>query len=261
MQGPIKQNQSMSNRSKGIIGAVVVVVLLIGVGAWYFLFRDDAPEAVNLDSATEQVTESTQPDGSTDDTTADTTAAAGISGTWTVDTDSGSFDFESADGSFAGFRVQEELASIGSTEAVGRTGEVTGAINIDDTTLTTAEFTVDMASITTDQSRRDGRVRDALDVEQFPTATFTLTEPVDLGAGAESGEPVTVEAPGQMTIHGVTQDTIATLQAQLVNGTAVVVGTVPFTFADYQVEKPSAASVLSVADDATIEFQLLFTPA
>jgi polyisoprenoid-binding protein YceI len=70
-----------------------------------------------------------------------------------------------------------------------------------------------------------------------------------------------VEAQGQMTIHGVTRDTTASLQAQLVDGTAVVVGTVPFTFADYQVEKPSAASVVSVADDATIEFQLLFTPS
>ncbi|MGI9579187.1 MAG: YceI family protein, partial [Microthrixaceae bacterium] len=225
----------MSNRTKGIIGASVVVVLLVGVGAWYLLFRDDAPAEVSLESATEQVPESTQSDSSTDATTGTTD---GISGTWTVDTESGSFDFESADGSFAGFRVQEELVSIGGTEAVGRTGEVTGNITIEGTTLTSAEITVDMASITTDQPRRDGRVRDALKVEQFPTATFTLTEPVDLGAGAESGEAVAVEANGQMTIAGVTQDTTATIEAQLESGTAVVVGTVPFTFADYQVEKP-----------------------
>ncbi len=245
----------MSSRNKGIIGAAVVVALLAGVGAWYFLFRDDAPEEVNLQTATEQLTDSTQDDNSTEDT-----AAAGISGTWTVDTETGSFDFESADGSFAGFRVKEELASIGGTEAVGRTGEVAGSIDIDGTTLTSAELEVDMASITTDQSRRDGRVRDALEVQQFPTANFTLTEPVDLGAGAELGEAVAVEAEGEMTIHGVTRETTATLQAQLVDGTAVVVGTVPFTFADYEVEKPTAGSVLSVADDATIEFQLLFTP-
>jgi polyisoprenoid-binding protein YceI len=248
----------MSNRTKGMVGAAVVVVLLIGVGAWYFLFRDDAPDEVSLETATEQVTESGEGDSSGDGTTAPTTAVAG---TWTVDNESGSFDFESATGSFAGFRVQEELVSIGGTEAVGRTGEVTGTIVIDGTTLESAEVGVDMASITTDQSRRDGRVRDALEVDQFPTATFVLSEPVDLGAGAANGEAVSVEAPGQMTIHGVTRDTTASFQAQLVDGTAVVVGTVPFTFADYQVEKPSAASVVSVADDATIEFQLLFTPS
>ena len=246
----------MSNRTRGMVGAAVVVVLLIGVGAWYFLFRDDAPEEVSLETATEQVTESGEGDSSGDVTTAPTT---GIAGTWTVDNESGSFDFESATGSFAGFRVQEELVSIGGTEAVGRTGEVTGTIVIDGTTLASAEVEVDMASITTDQSRRDGRVRDALEVDQFPTATFVLSEPVDLGAGAANGEAVSVGAQGQMTIHGVTRDTTASLQAQLVDGTAVVVGTVPFTFADYQVEKPSAASVVSVADDATIEFQLLFT--
>ncbi len=248
----------MSNRTKGMVGAAVAVVLLIGVGAWYFLFRDDAPDEVSLETATEQVTESGEGDSSGDGTTAPTTAVAG---TWTVDNESGSFDFESATGSFAGFRVQEELVSIGGTEAVGRTGEVTGTIVIDGTTLESAEVGVDMASITTDQSRRDGRVRDALEVDQFPTATFVLSEPVDLGAGAANGEAVSVEAQGQMTIHGVTRDTTASLQAQLVDGTAVVVGTVPFTFADYQVEKPSAASVVSVADDATIEFQLLFTPS
>lgn len=248
----------MSNRTKGMVGAAVVVMLLIGVGAWYFLFRDDAPEEVSLETATEQVTESGGGDSSGDVTTA---PATGIAGTWTVDNESGSFDFESATGSFAGFRVQEELVSIGGTEAVGRTGEVTGTIVIDGTTLASAEVEVDMASITTDQSRRDGRVRDALEVDQFPTATFVLSEPVDLGAGAANGEAVSVEAQGQMTIHGVTQDTTASLQAQLVDGTAVVVGTVPFTFADYQVEKPSAASVVSVADDAIIEFQLLFTPS
>ena len=248
----------MSNRTKGMVGAAVVVVLLIGVGAWYFLFRDDAPDEVSLETATKQVTESGEGDSSADGTTTPTTA---IAGTWTVDNESGSFDFESATGSFAGFRVQEELVSIGGTEAVGRTGEVTGTIVIDGTTLESAEVGVDMASITTDQSRRDGRVRDALEVDQFPTATFVLSEPVDLGAGAANGEAVSVEAQGQMTIHGVTRDTTASLQAQLVDGTAVVVGTVPFSFADYQVEKPSAASVVSVADDAIIEFQLLFTPS
>jgi polyisoprenoid-binding protein YceI len=141
----------MSNRTKGMVGAAVVVVLLIGVGAWYFLFRDDAPDEVSLETATEQVTESGEGDSSGDGTTAPTTAVAGA---WTVDNESGSFDFESATGSFAGFRVQEELVSIGGTEAVGRTGEVTGTIVIDGTTLESAEVGVDMASITTDQSRR-----------------------------------------------------------------------------------------------------------
>jgi len=247
-------NRHMENRTRGIIAAAATVVVLVGVGAWYFLLRDDAPAEVDLETAAEQVTETTQAAG-------DPADPAGISGTWTVDTESGEFDFQSATGSFAGFRVQEELVQIGGTEAVGRTGEVTGSMVVDDTTLTSAETVVDMASITTDIPRRDGRVRDALQVEQFPTATFVLTQPVDLGEGRRCRRPGLVAGTGPMTIHGVTNDVTADLEAQLVDGTAVVVGTVPFSFADYGVEKPSAASVLSVADDATIEFQLLFVQA
>ena len=259
----------MQNRTRGIIAAAAALVLLLGVGAWYFLFRDTAPAEVDLDAATEQVAEYRGSDtdggaaGDGDGGAADPGEAAngGISGTWTVDTGSGSFDFESATGSFAGFRVQEELVGLGTTEAVGRTGEVSGTVVIEGTLLESTEVEVDMASITTNIPRRDGRVLAALEVEQYPSATFVLAEPVELGDGAARGEPVSVAAQGQMTIHGVTRDVTAALEAQLVDGTAVVVGTVPFTFEDYDVEKPSAGSVISVADDATVEFQLLFTPA
>ena len=42
----------MANRTKGIIAAAVVIVLLLGVGTWYFYLRDDAPEEVSLEAAT-----------------------------------------------------------------------------------------------------------------------------------------------------------------------------------------------------------------
>ena len=51
------------------------------------------------------------------------------------------------------------------------------------------------------------------------------------------------------------------LAAQLVDGTAVVVGSIPIELSDFGVEAPSAPMVLSVSEEATIEFQLLFTPS
>lgn len=246
----------MTSRSKGPIIAAVVAVLLVGVGVWYFYLRDDAPPEVDLDTATEQVSSTTTPDGST--TTTDTTDPAGIAGMWTVDNESGEFDFESATGSFAGFRVTEELASIGTKDAVGRTGEVTGTMEIAGTTLQSAEIEVDMTAIETDESRRDNKVQAALETDSFPAATFVLTQPIDLGAEAASGDQVSVEAVGDLTIHGVTQQVTVELEAQLVEETAVVVGSVPITFGDFGVEAPSAPVVLSVSDEATIEFQLLF---
>ena len=99
----------------------------------------------------------------------------------------GEFDYENATGTFAGFRIDEELASIGSTTAVGRTGNVAGSITIDGTTLTAATFEVDMSTITTNESRPRQQGAQALEARRTRPATFTLTEPVDLGAAAASG--------------------------------------------------------------------------
>jgi polyisoprenoid-binding protein YceI len=242
----------MSRRLKLLACAIVLVIALGGAGLWWFL-RDDAPASVDLDTAVESV----QPaDGST-------TAAAtdGVDGTWTVDAETGDFDYESATGTFAGFRVDEELSSIGSTTAVGRTGDVTGEVEIDGTTLSAATFDIDLTTITTNERRRDDKVQEALDTGEHPTARFTLTEPIDLGDAASTGDTVEVTATGDLTIHGVTRQVEIPLEAQLVNDTVVVVGSLDLTFSDYDVEVPQSPIVLSVDDQGTLELQLLLTRA
>jgi polyisoprenoid-binding protein YceI len=237
---------------KIVLGVVAVVAIVAGVGIWLF-FRDDAPDAVDLDTAVDSVTttETTEGDGEA--------AADGIDGTWTIDSETGDFDFESATGTFAGFRIQEELASIGSTTAVGRTGDVTGSITIDGTSVTEATFDVDLTTITTNEQRRDDRVQQALETGQFPTATFTLTAPIELGAGAADGEPVAATATGDLTIHGVTKPIELPIEAQLTGDTVVVVGSLDITFSDYGVAVPQSQIVLSVEDHGVMELQLLLT--
>ena len=129
-------------------------------------------------------------------------------------------------------------------------------MTIEGTTLTAATIEADRASITTNDSRRDNRVQSALETSTSPTATFVLTSPVDLGAAATSGEAVTVQAIGELTIHGVTTTVTIPLQAQLVDGTVVVVGSMPITFADYGVSVPEAPIVVSASDTGTLELQL-----
>lgn len=245
----------MSTRAKVLIAGVVVVAIVIGGGLWWFL-RDDAPEEVSLDAAVDQVTDTTA-SGPTDTTA----AASGIDGTWAVDTETGEFDFETASGTFAGFRVQEELSSVGSATAVGRTGDVSGSFTIEGTTVTEADFEVDLSTITTNESRRDSRVQDALETDQFPTATFTLTEPLDLGDGAADGEAVSVTATGDLTIHGVTESVEFPLEAQLVDGTVVLVGSIDQTLTGYDIEAPSSPVVLSISDEFTLELQFLLVRA
>jgi polyisoprenoid-binding protein YceI len=186
-------------------------------------------------------------------------AASGVDGTWTVDTSRGEFSFEDSTGTFVGFRIQEELAAIGSTTAVGRTPEVTGSITVEGTTVTDVSIEADMTAITTNDSRRDDRVQGALETGEFPTATFQTTAPIELGEEALAGEVVSVSATGDLTIHGVTTPVTIPIQAQLVDDTIVVVGSLDVVFADYGVSVPSAPIVLSASDDGQIELQLFLT--
>jgi polyisoprenoid-binding protein YceI len=239
--------RNMRTRTKVVLAIAAVGVLGAGGAIWWFL-RDDAPPRVSLGAATQSVT-------------GQTVTREGIAGDWAVDTETGTFDFESATGTFAGFRIEERLTGIGSTTAVGRTGEVSGKITIEGTKVTAASFEVDTASITTNDRRRDDNVQDALSVSRFPKATFALTDPLELGTEAATGKPIAVDAKGTLTIKGVTKNVTIAIEAQLVNGTVVVVGSTDIVFSDYGVEVPKSQVVLSVDNHGIMEFQLLLTPA
>ena len=235
-----------------LAGAFAVVVVLAALGlAWFF--RDDAPAAVDLDAAASGV--AAQSESVTSPSTA--VEASGVAGTWLVDTASGSFDYQQATGTFAGFRIAEELRSVGSTEAVGRTGDVTGELLIEATTVRAGSFTVDLTTITTNEERRDDKVQSALETSRFPSATFELTEPIELGADAATGGTVEVTGVGDLTIHGVTKEVRLPIEAKLVDGTIVLVGSLDLTFSDYGVKVPTSPSVLSVDDHGKLEVQLL----
>ena len=191
--------------------------------------------------------------------TDDPGTGAGVDGTWTVDTSIGEFSFEDASSSFVGFRVAEELASIGATEAVGRTPEVAGSIEIEGTALVDATIEADFTAIVSNDDRRDNKIQGALETSQFPTATFVLTEPADFGTIPGEGESVSVTAKGDLTVHGITNSIEMPLEARLVDGVIVVIGSTEIVFADYDVEAPSAVIVLSVEDRGQIELQLFFT--
>ncbi len=239
-------------RRLAVAGASAALLIgAAGAGAWWFL-KDDAPAEVDLQTATQTL-----------DTAASATASAAtdVSGSWVVDTSVGTFDYENSTGTFVGFRVEEELSGIGSTTAVGRTPTVSGTITIDGTTLTAATIEADMTAITTNDGRRDDRVQDALETSAYPTATFVLTEPIELGDAVTSGETVSVTAVGELTIHGVTTAVTIPLEAQLVDGTIVVVGSLDVTFSDYGVSVPSAPIVVSAEDNGVIELQLFFAQA
>lgn len=233
--------------------AVVGVLVLAGAGAIFWFFSGDAPAEVDLEATAAAVTEAPV-DGST------TTAAppeGGIDGQWSVDTSVGDFTVESdTTATFVGFRVDEELSTIGSTTAVGRTPGVTGTIAISGTTVTSVEVVADMTAIVSDQSRREGAIQRALNTGANPTAAFSLSDPIDLGSGAEAGDIVSTAASGQLTVNGITNDITLEIEAQLIGDLILITGTTDVVFADYDITAPTAPIVVSVEDNGVIEFQL-----
>ena len=217
---------------------------------------DDAG-AGDGDAAAESAAGGSDPDeAAAPDATVASTAE--LDGTWTVDAETGKFTLEDATGSFAGFRVDEELARIGAFTAVGRTGDVSGTLEIADEHVTSVEIEVDLTTLRTDDSRRDGAVQRALGTSQHPAATFSLTTELDIGGAVESGEPVSLAAPGDLTVKGITQPVTINIEARLVGSVIAVVGSVEITFADFDVTVPQVPIVLSAEDHGIMEFLLLF---
>ena len=158
--------------------------------------------------------------------------------------------------SFVGYCVREEFASIGVADAVGRTAEVGGGVNVDGDEIAGALLEADMTTLRSDEGRRDDALRTrGIETDRFPDAQFQLLEPVDL-----VGRNQTVR--GELTLHGETQPIRVTVSAQRLGGDTIeLVGEAPIAFADFKIEPPSVAGVVTVEDKGTLEFKLRLRPA
>ena len=205
------------------------------------------------DAAAETPSEPEAPadDAPADEATDDAPAPdAGLVGRWEV----------LADGSsFAGYRVEEELARIGATTAVGRSTVLTGSLVFDGAAITEVVIEVDLTALVSDDSRRDGALRrQALETNAYPTTTFTLTQPIPIDSAPAEGETLSVTATGDLTLHGVTREVQIPMEGQLVGDRVAVVGSLEIIFADYDMDTPSAFIVLAIDDHGIMEFQLVF---
>lgn len=235
-----------------LAGGVVALAALVVGGTWVYInvLRDDAPDRLGFSDE--------EPAGDVGDastTAAPTTApattaggdpAADPSGTWSP-----------GPGSVAGYRVAEILFGQ-SVEAVGRTEQVSGSVVLDGTTVTAAEVVVDLASVESDDGRRDGQFRGRImDVATFPTATFALTAPVELGRVPDDTE-LAVAATGELTLRGVTRPVVADLRVRSVEGAVEVLAEIPVVFADHDIPEPSVPGI-DVEDEGLVEVRLVLT--
>ncbi|HEX2148911.1 MAG TPA: YceI family protein [Actinomycetota bacterium] len=227
-------------KGKAIAGTLVLVSV-VGMGASYLMFfTPEAPPPVSLNSPEDQAH------------TAARFPESDPTGRWTV-----------KEGSEAGYRVREKLARLPATsEAVGRTSKVSGGFTVSgengNYTLANIGVEVDMASLQSDSPRRDEALQErGLETNRFPTASFRSPGPMELPDGLTAGEPVDFLLDGALTIHGVTRQASIPVRAQLAAGTLEVVGTLIMHMADFGIEAPSVANIVSVEPTGTMEFNLL----
>ena len=249
---PSTPSTKRAHGTRNLLIAVAAVVVLAGVavggyGLWYLFLSPAGPAAVASGSPV-------IPSG------AGVQAPTAMDGTWTVNVSLGSMSDYSA--SWAGYRVQEQLAGVGANTAVGRTPNVTGSMTLSGAVIDNVLITADLTTLKSSDSNRDNQLRrQAIDTDQFPTATFKATQPIDLGTLPAEGKTVAATAKGNFTLHGVTRSVEISLQAVRQGGIIAVTGTLPVTFADYGFQGPNSFSVLSVDDHGTMELHLLFTLA
>jgi polyisoprenoid-binding protein YceI len=239
---------TMRKRVLVAASAAVAALALIAGGAYVYLFSGlrTSPAQLGL-TATPAATSSPA------------TPAAGLAGRWTV-----------ASSSVVGYRVQELF--VGQTskhEAVARTSTVSGGVTVSGDSsgyeVSALTFTAGLAGLhSVDQvagrnvSQRDGVVSRQLDVQQFPTATFT-TGSASVPGALTTG-PVDVTVAGKLTIHGVTKDVTAKAKAQVVGDQIEIAGTISIDMTDYQVSPPQLPFT-AVDSAVTIEFDVFMMKA
>jgi polyisoprenoid-binding protein YceI len=236
---------------KVLVAALVGLAVLVVGGTWVYInvVREDAPERLTLQSDP-----ATSASGSATASTAapaagSVTAAAAGATRWTA-----------TEGSIVGYRVDEILNGQNVT-AVGRTSDVTGEVALEGAKVTEATFTADLTTVKSDSSRRDGQFQGRImDTATHPTATFKLTQPIDLGTPPADGKVVSAKATGDLTLRGTTKSVVIDLQAKRTGDAAEISGSIPIVFEEFDIPNPSFGPART-EDNGELEVLLKLAPA
>lgn len=229
---------------KLIAAAGVVVVLLVGVGVWFFVIRDDTVEKASAEC---------------DPAPCEASTLDSVDGTWAVDPDA-------SEGTIV---ITETIGSIADHDAEGKTGPVTGDLTVADGQVTAADLTIDLTGLEfVDQptgfdvgNRTNAMRTQGLEIDAFPEATFSLTAPIDLGDDPTAG--TTASATGDLTIHGVTNAVTFEVAVEADGDTFRITPTefIPVPLADYDMTVSAPGFVADIADEGSIDFLLVISQA
>jgi polyisoprenoid-binding protein YceI len=148
----------------------------------------------------------------------------------------------------------------GQKVTIGSTQEVAGSLALDlgaDQPLGPNRFTVDLPSLTSDQSLRDGWIRDnALESNKFPEAVFVATSITGAPTSYSDGTEVNFQLVGDLTVRAITLPATFDVTATLSGDTITGVAEAKVKMSDFGVTPPNFANTLVVDDLFTIRIEL-----
>jgi polyisoprenoid-binding protein YceI len=161
--------------------------------------------------------------------------------------------------SAARYRVQEQLAQVGETEAVGETQAIIGEFGFgeDGLPLPCSRFDVDLRTLQSDQARRDNYLyQNTLEAEKYPLATFVLRAIEGMEAPLQEGQETTLRLIGDLTLRDVTKLVAWEANVTLVDGALTGTAATMFEMSDFAIEPPSVPVVLSLDETIRLEVDL-----
>ncbi len=172
-----------------------------------------------------------------------------LDGTWAI-----------ATGSEVGFRVEQTVMFM-TGDVVGRTNDVDGSLVVSGDQVTSATFIIDLTTVRSG----DGSLAQfdlSLDTKAYPTATFTIPQPIVLPPGFVTGAAGSAKVTGQLTMREITHEATVSISGRRDGSTIQVAGSMPIAFKDWAIEGPKGYGPLaSVANNGTAEFLLVLEQA
>lgn len=236
----------------GIVAAVFVVAVAAAAG-WYFFIREDNDPKTNSQTITPELI-------------ATTTALAAAQGGETPGASGDGLAFVVIpEQSEATYLAGETLANLGvPSTALGATNEIEGTIFLtgDGWALDPSQetkITVQLANLETNEARRDNRVREALNVTEFPEATFVATSVTGVDSSLDPAVEQTFQLTGMMTLHGVEKEVTWEVKARREGDIMTALATLEMLYADFDITPPDIAGFVSVEDDVTLQMDIVAT--
>jgi polyisoprenoid-binding protein YceI len=235
--------------------AAIPIVLALAIGVGLFGRGNVASGELSLDDLDSTATTTTQTDTASDDATGNqsTTTAGGaatLSGTLTVPDDlAASYTVASAAATYSVKEVLRGLSAVG----VGSTDALTGSVVPGES----FGFVIDLQSFTSDQERRDSKVREWF--ADHPLGSFSGAE-FPLPDDAVVGEIASFDVTGSFTVNDITKDVTWEVEARIEeDGSLSVTGQTSIVLSEFDVPVLSGGFV-EMEDGATLEILFSATP-